>query len=90
MSGRLTDGDWNALTPLQRFTLLKLSRDSHDNINFVPALVEFGLAGEQPCDHLSRVTPRTPEDDITACCLSGLSPGVEESGHVAAILFVHA
>ena len=37
------DGDWNALTPLQRFTLLKLSRDSHDNINFVPALAEFGL-----------------------------------------------
>lgn len=34
---------WAALTPLQRFTLLKLSRGGHDNENFTPALREFGL-----------------------------------------------
>lgn len=37
------DTAWAALTPLQRFVLLKLSRDNHDNVNFVPALKEFGL-----------------------------------------------
>jgi hypothetical protein len=36
---------WAGLTPLQRFTLQKLTRDNHDNINFVPALHEFGLIG---------------------------------------------
>jgi hypothetical protein len=36
--------DWEGLSPLQRFVLLKLSRDNHDNVNFVPALREFGLA----------------------------------------------
>jgi len=35
---------WRALTVLQRFALLKLSRAKHDNVNFVPALHEFGLA----------------------------------------------
>jgi hypothetical protein len=35
---------WAALTPLQRFVLIKLTRDNHDNVNFVPALQEFGLA----------------------------------------------
>jgi hypothetical protein len=34
---------WAALTPLQRFALIKLSRPSHENRNFVPALEEFGL-----------------------------------------------
>jgi hypothetical protein len=34
---------WQALTELQRFTLVKLSRAKHDNVNFVPALREFGL-----------------------------------------------
>jgi hypothetical protein len=34
---------WAALSPLQRFVLLKLSRAKHDNINFVPAMREFGL-----------------------------------------------
>jgi hypothetical protein len=38
-----TNAAWSALTPLQRFTLIKLSRAHHDNINFVPALREFGL-----------------------------------------------
>ena len=40
-------GEWAALTTLQRFVLTKLSRDNHDNINFVPALQEFGLAQPQ-------------------------------------------
>jgi hypothetical protein len=40
----ITPGQWAALTPLRRFTLLKLTRDGHDNVNFVPALREFGLA----------------------------------------------
>ncbi|MEB3289760.1 MAG: nitrate reductase associated protein [Leptolyngbya sp.] len=34
---------WQGLTPLQRFTLIKLSRPSHENQNFLPALQEFGL-----------------------------------------------
>ncbi|PSN14171.1 nitrate reductase associated protein [filamentous cyanobacterium CCT1] len=35
---------WRSLRPLQRFALIKLSRASHENRNFYPALVEFGLA----------------------------------------------
>ena len=34
---------WRGLTPLQRFALVKLTRDNHDNVNFEPALREFGL-----------------------------------------------
>ncbi|HEX7943469.1 MAG TPA: nitrate reductase associated protein [Phenylobacterium sp.] len=34
---------WRGLSELQRFVLVKLSRDNHDNVNFVPALREFGL-----------------------------------------------
>ena len=34
---------WQNLTPLQRFALIKLSRPSHENNNFYPALQEFGL-----------------------------------------------
>lgn len=37
-------GDWRRLTELQRFVLIKLTRDNHDNVNFVPAMREFGLA----------------------------------------------
>ena len=32
---------WQALDPLQRFALIKLSRSSHENRNFLPALQEF-------------------------------------------------
>ena len=32
---------WQGLTPLQRFALIKLSRASHENRNFIPALQEF-------------------------------------------------
>jgi hypothetical protein len=39
-----TVAQWAALTRLQRFALLKLTRDHHDNINFGPAMYEFGLA----------------------------------------------
>lgn len=34
---------WGELTELQRFALIKLTRDNHDNVNFVPAMREFGL-----------------------------------------------
>lgn len=34
---------WQKLTPLQRFVLIKLSRPSHENHNFLPAIKEFNL-----------------------------------------------
>ena len=34
---------WTALTPLQRFALIKLSRLSHENKNFPRAMAEFHL-----------------------------------------------
>jgi hypothetical protein len=43
-----SDADWRRLTELQRFVLLKLSRDNHDNVNFVPAMREFGLIDAAP------------------------------------------
>lgn len=39
----LTIGQWAGLTALQRFVLIKLSRSSHENANFLPALREFHL-----------------------------------------------
>ncbi|NJN21059.1 MAG: nitrate reductase maturation protein NarM [Leptolyngbya sp. RL_3_1] len=39
----LSDQQWQQLTPLQRFVLLKLSRPGHENQNFLPALQEFAL-----------------------------------------------
>ncbi len=36
---------WASLTPLQRFALIKLTRSSHENNNFLPALHEFSLIG---------------------------------------------
>ena len=41
-----TPEQWQALSDLERFVLVKLSRDNHDNVNFVPALREFGLLSE--------------------------------------------
>ena len=38
-----TNAAWRALGELQRFALIKLTRDSHDNVNFIPAMREFGL-----------------------------------------------
>lgn len=40
----LTVQQWENLTPAQRFALIKLSRPSHENKNFFPALQEFELA----------------------------------------------
>lgn len=34
---------WEALTPTQRFALIKLTRPSHENRNFLPALKEFKI-----------------------------------------------
>lgn len=34
---------WQKLEPSQRFALIKLSRPSHENLNFYPALKEFYL-----------------------------------------------
>jgi hypothetical protein len=39
----LSLAQWAALSALQRYALVKLSRGGHDNVNFVPALREFGL-----------------------------------------------
>lgn len=39
----ITLQQWQDLTPLQRFALLKLSRPGHENKNFLPALKEFEL-----------------------------------------------
>ncbi|WP_442786435.1 nitrate reductase associated protein [Leptothoe sp. PORK10 BA2] len=39
----IAPGAWQGLTPAQRFALIKLSRPSHENRNFVPAMAEFGL-----------------------------------------------
>ena len=39
----ITPQAWQALMPAQRFALIKLSRPSHENRNFVPAMQEFGL-----------------------------------------------
>lgn len=40
----ISQQQWAQLTPLQRFALWKLSRPSHENRNFYPALQEFQLA----------------------------------------------
>jgi hypothetical protein len=42
-AGAIALSQWAALTPLQRFALIKLSRSQHENKNFLPALKEFGL-----------------------------------------------
>lgn len=43
VGAKLTLGQWQALTPLQRFALIKLSRPGHENRNFLPAIKEFKL-----------------------------------------------
>ncbi|KAF3883781.1 MULTISPECIES: nitrate reductase associated protein [Nostocales] len=37
----MTPHQWENLLPVQRFALIKLSRSSHENKNFLPALKEF-------------------------------------------------
>jgi len=45
----LSSKQWANLSELQRFALIKLSRPSHENSNFMPAVREFGLgASAQP------------------------------------------
>lgn len=41
-----TATQWATLQPLQRFALVKLARSKHENENFVPAMLEFGLLHE--------------------------------------------
>jgi hypothetical protein len=43
MGVTLTLEQWRSLSPLHRFVLIKLSRSSHENKNFLPALEEFRL-----------------------------------------------
>ena len=38
---------WSELSELQRFVLIKLTRDSHDNVNFLPAMREFGIIASE-------------------------------------------
>lgn len=40
---RISDRQWGSLSAIERFVLLKLSRPSHENRNFIPALQEFGI-----------------------------------------------
>lgn len=44
----LMSEQWASLSVLQRFVLIKLSRPSHENKNFLPALQEFGLVEDIP------------------------------------------
>ncbi len=39
-----TLAQWSALSDLQRFALIKLTRSGHKNASLLPALKEFGLA----------------------------------------------
>ncbi len=39
---------WQALSPLQRFALIKLSQAGHEHRNFAQALAEFGLESPNP------------------------------------------
>jgi hypothetical protein len=40
---KISQSQWSHLSPAQRFALIKLSRPSHENQNFLPALQEFGI-----------------------------------------------
>lgn len=44
----LTPDQWNRLSYLQRFALIKLSKPGHENRNFPRAFTEFGLAAIEP------------------------------------------
>ncbi len=44
----LSLAQWENLSPLQRFALIKLSRSNHENTNFLPALEEFGCLNVLP------------------------------------------
>jgi hypothetical protein len=38
---------WQALSDLQRYALIKLTRGGHENANFLPAMLEFDMAAAQ-------------------------------------------
>jgi hypothetical protein len=42
----LTLDQWNDLSVLQRFSLIKLCRAGHENRNFPKAMIEFGLGNK--------------------------------------------
>lgn len=56
-------GQWAALRRLQRYALLKLAREGHENLNFRPAMEEFGIldpetsAGLRTCGTPPRRNP---------------------------------
>lgn len=41
--GPISKSQWLDLAELQRFALVKLAREGHENLNFLPAMREFGL-----------------------------------------------
>jgi hypothetical protein len=41
LNATITSEQWAQMTSLQRYALIKLSRPSHENKNFLPALKEF-------------------------------------------------
>jgi hypothetical protein len=43
LGATIAPSQWQTLTALQRFALIKLSRSSHENSNFLPALKEFQI-----------------------------------------------
>jgi hypothetical protein len=43
----ITAQQWEKLTPLQRFALIKLSRSGHENKNFPKAMAEFNLLSQE-------------------------------------------
>ncbi|MEB3312872.1 MAG: nitrate reductase associated protein [Cyanobacteriota bacterium] len=51
---------WQALSPLQRFALIKLSQAGHEHRNFALALMEFNLSPVQP----TGAPPRAPYGEI--------------------------
>lgn len=56
-----TSRQWAALRPLQRFALLKLARPGHDNVNFSPAMTEFGLWAEETATARRHAPPAAAE-----------------------------
>jgi hypothetical protein len=50
LGAEITLGQWLALSSLQRFALIKLSRSHHEHQNFLPALQEFNIWGTAPVE----------------------------------------
>ena len=56
----ITPDQWAKLTILQRFALIKLSRPSHENSNFLPAAQEFNLGLGHFCCPTKRRATKMP------------------------------